>query len=159
VTGTRAFGGSLLLLADALFLGALLFIHAATRGATAPWPDIGEAPPFALPLLAAAAGVLTAAVAWLDAPPWAPLLPLAAAVALLAQALRATALSGAAIASGRYGTLVFALSAVWVAHLAGAAALLALRARRGARVTPGVRRFLALQSLFGLALATMVFRP
>jgi len=154
---TRSFGATLALVADALFLGALLFIHVSIRRGSGAWPDIGVRPPAALPLLSAAAAILAAALLWLRAHPIAPLLALVAAIELIAWALHETAKSGAAFGAGRYGTIVFALSLIWAAHLAGLAAALGLRLARGGVHSGTTCRFAALQACFGVLLATLVF--
>jgi hypothetical protein len=157
---TRAVGASILLAVDGLFLGALLFIHVSARngyvsrlrdlGVDGPgWPDAGGAPGAALPWAAAAAVTLAAILLRLRLPPVAPLFGIAAAIACTVLALRRMADTGATFGSGRYGTLATVLALVWIAHLAGATVAL------GRGKSPW--RFVALQAIYGIGLAALVF--
>jgi hypothetical protein len=156
VTGEhRAFGRTLLLAVDQLFLGSLLFIHWDVRRAAPAWPDAGGLGGAELAFAAAAAAVLAALLCRTRLPPLAPFFALAAAVLFAALALRAAGARGVGFGVGRYGTLLFAFTWIWIGHLLGAMIALGRRASRGE--PPGIGRFVACVAIFGVVLSTWVF--
>jgi len=158
---TRAFGAALLLLADFLFYGTLLFIYAFTRMHASAWPDVDAAlrPPATLPLLAAGAAVLAALLHRARRP-----LPLsfagtATALVILLLFWQGAAARGLMPGTGRYGAAVWGLTALWALHLFGGlvgTGAMILR-KRTAPGTPLLGRYLAAQAAAGVLLAGMVF--
>lgn len=151
----RAFGASLLLAVDGLFLGALLYIHWHVSHAASPWPDAGGPGGANLALAAAVAVILAAVLCRPRVPPIAPFFSVSAAILLAALALRAADRADVWFGVGRYGTLLHMLTWTWIVHLLGAAIALGSSAAR--RQPPGINRFVALQALFGVVLAWRVF--
>jgi hypothetical protein len=152
----RAFGVSLVLLADGLFFFAAFYILGYIRLHLPGWPDAGPRVSALWPGLAAAS-LLAAAAAHrtLRSPAW----PLAGALAGLLFAA-ATLLEAARRGlEGRYHVAVHAFTVLWAAHVAVAAVLVAaaLVRRRACRETPGAGRFLWFLAAAGAAIVAMVF--
>ena len=160
MSGVNRTGQSILLGVDGLFLGSLLFIAVSVRsahiqrlrdlGVGGPgWPDTGGAPGALLPWAAAGMGALAALLVRLRSPV-PPLLALLGAIGLTAAVLYRIQETGAFFGhDSKYGTVVHALAAIWIAHLLGAMVALAKRTNPA--------RFLVLQALYGAGLAALVY--
>ena len=129
----RPFGVAVFLVADGLFFFAALYICLYVRRGVASWPDV--AAPLVLSALApgVAVGSVAAAAlarARLKSLLW-PLAGAVAALALVAATLLDAASRGLHYGTGRYGTVVWAVSTVWALQVAVAVGILAAALFRG----------------------------